>query len=421
MKLTNRVVEALARGKVDSERIVWCDDLPGLGLRMRAGGSRNWVFQYKIGAKHRRMTLGALSAVPLLTAREIAGDLHAKVRLGEDPAAVRAVSRQRAAETFEPIAKRFLAHKKTRVKPRYYIEIDRHLLVNAKPLHGLAVAGITRRDIAELLSSIRKSHSDNVGNQVRASLSNFFTWAMKEGLLGDEAANPVTYTNKTETAARDRVLTWAELREVWAAALRDDDYGDIVRLLMLTGQRREEIGAVRWSEIHFDKSLITFPPARTKNGLEHDVPMSDRVRAIFKTRSSIIGRDLVFGTGKGGFSGWSKSKERLDHRIMEARKNAFGKKAQLMPAWRLHDIRRSVDTHMNELGIEPHIVEAVLNHVSGAKSGKEGVAGIYNKARYLTQKTDALNRWATHLLTAVEAKAAADECRVRRCHVSRVE
>jgi integrase len=406
VKLTNRVVEALARDKVDSERIVWDEDLPGLGLRMRAGGSRNWVFQYKIGAKHRRMTLGALSAVPLVTAREIAGDLHAKVRLGKDPAAVKAVSRQRAAETFEPVAKRFLAHKKRSVKPRYYVEIDRHLLVNAKPLHGLAVAGITRRDIAELLSSLRENHSDNVGNQVRASLSNFFTWAMKEGLLGDEAANPVTYTNKTETAARDRVLTWAELREVWAG-LQDDGYGDIVRLLMLTGQRREEFGGVRWSEIDFDKSLITFPPARTKNGLEHDVPMSDRVRAILEKRSRIVGRDLVFGTGKGGFSGWSKSKERLDHRIMEARKKAFGKRAQLMPAWRLHDIRRSVDTHMNELGIEPHIVEAILNHVSGPKSGKEGVAGVYNKARYVTQKTDALKRWAAHLLAVFEGKAVA--------------
>ena len=406
MKLTNRVVEALARDKVDSERIVWCDDLPGLGLRMRAGGSRNWVFQYKLGAKHRRMTLGALSAVPLVTAREIAGDLHAKVRLGEDPAAVRAVNKSRASETFKAIAERFLAHKKKTVKPRYYVEIDRHLLVNAKPLHGLAVAGITRRDIAELLLSVRVSRSDNVGNQVRASLSNFFTWAMKEGLLGDEAANPVIYTNKTETAGRDRVLTWAELREVWAA-LQGDGYGDIVHLLMLTGQRREEFGAIRWSEIDFDKSLITFPPARTKNGLEHNVPISDRVRAILKKRSRIVGRDLVFGTGKGGFSGWSKSKERLDHRIMEARKKAFGKKAQPMPSWRLHDIRRSVDTHMNELGIEPHIVEAILNHVSGAKSGKEGVAGIYNRARYLTQKIDALNRWAAHLIGVVEGKADA--------------
>src|SRR5262249_55171005 len=228
-------------------------------LRMRAGGSRNWVYQYKIGAKHRRMTLGALSAVPLVTARELAGDLHAKVHLGQDPA-VKAVNRQQAAETFKPVAERFLAHKEKAAKPRYYVEIRRHLLVNAKPLHGLAVAGIKRRDIAELLSSLREGHGNSVANHVRASLSNFFTWAMKEGLLGDEAANPVTATNKTQAVKRDRVLSWSELGEVWAALLEDDDYSDIVRLLILTGQRREEIGALdRAKEIDFDKSLITLP------------------------------------------------------------------------------------------------------------------------------------------------------------------
>jgi integrase len=226
-------------------------------------------------------------------------------------------------------------------------------------------------------------------------------------LLGDEAANPVTNTNKTKAATRDRVLSNAELREVWAA-LGGDDYGDIVRMLMLTAQRREEIGALdRVKEIDFDKNLITFPATRTKNRLEHIVPMSDPVQAILRGRNRIVGRNLVFGLGNGGFSGWSKAKEQLDQRILEARQKTLGKKAQPMPHWVLHDIRRSVDTHMNEIGIEPHIVEAILNHVNGAKSGKEGVAGVYNKARYLAQKTDALNRWATHLLAVVEGKAVA--------------
>jgi integrase len=167
------------------------------------------------------------------------------VRLGEDSAAVKAVSKSRASETFKPIADRFLAHKKKSLSPKYYDDMERHLLVDAKPLHGLAVAGIKRRDIAELLSSIRDGHSDSTANHVRASLSGFFTWTMKEGLLGDEAANPVTYTNKTADVKRDRVLLWSELREIWAALLEDeDDYSDIVRLLMLSAQRREEIGSL---------------------------------------------------------------------------------------------------------------------------------------------------------------------------------
>jgi integrase len=324
MKLTNRVVETLARDKTDSERIAWDDDISGLGLRMRPGGSRNWIFQYKVGAKNRRMTLGALTAVPLVKARELAGDLYAKVRLGEDPAAVKAVAKSRAAETFEPIAQRFLTLKEKSTKPSYYKEIKRHLLVNAKPLHGLSIAGIKRRDIAELLSSIREGHSDITADHVRTSLLSFFTWAMKEGLA---ESNPVMATNKTESVARDRVLSSAELYEVWAA-LEDDSYGDIVRLLMLTGQRREEFGSICWSEIDFDKSLIVFPPARTKNKREHVLPMSDQVKAVLEKRTRIKDRDLVFGTRKGGFSGHSKAKKELDQRILEARQKTAGRKVQ---------------------------------------------------------------------------------------------
>jgi integrase len=115
--------------------------------------------------------------------------------------------------------------------------------------------------------------------------------------------------------------------------------------------------------------LIVFPPARTKNKLEHVMPMSNPVKAILEKRNRIAGRDLLFGLGNGGFSGWSKSKERIDERIMEA----CGKKEKPMPAWRLHDIRRTVATGMAEIGIQPHIVEAVLNHISGHKAGVAGI------------------------------------------------
>lgn len=399
MKLTAKSVAALSLANSESEKIVWDDDVPGLGLRMRAGGSRNWVFQYKVGNKHRRMTLGALSALPLAAARETAGDLHAKVRLGGDPAAVKADNRQRAAETFEPIVKRFLVRQQTRLKPRTYVEIERHLLTNAKPLHGLSIAGIQRRDIAELLSALRDGHSESVANHVRASLSALFAWAMREGLA---EANPVIGTNRAETVSRDRVLSEAELREIWAA-LREDAYSDIVRVLMLTGQRREEIGALRWSEIDWDKGTIVLPPARTKNKREHVVPMSGATCDVLKARRRVVGRDLVFGEGEGGFSGWSKAKENLDARLLEARREAFGKKAQSMPDWRLHDIRRSVATGMAEIGVQPHVIEAVLNHVSGHKAG---VAGVYNRAAYLPEKTAALARWADHLQAAVAGAPA---------------
>jgi integrase len=145
--------------------------------------------------------------------------------------------------------------------------------------------------------------------------------------------------------------------------------------------------------------LITLPPTRTKNKLEHKVPMSNPVVAILKKRKRIAGRDLFFGIGNGGYSGWSKAKEKLDQRILDARCAKYGKKAQPMPGWVLHDLRRTGDTMMNDvLGIEPHVVEAILNHVSGAKSGKDGVAGIYNTAEYIAKKKDALDKWAAFIL-----------------------
>jgi integrase len=213
--------------------------------------------------------------------------------------------------------------------------------------------------------------------------------------------NVVLSTNRTEEKARERVLSNAELREIWAA-LPDDDYGDIVRLLMLTGQRREEIGALRWSELDFDRDVVLFPPARTKNSREHELPMSGPVRDLLEARDRDEGRDLMFGTGRGPFSGWSNAKEALDTRLLTARKRT-NRKASPLPDWRIHDIRRTVATGMAEIGVQPHVIEAVFNHVSGHKAG---VAGVYNRASYGAEKAAALTRWAARLREILDPRTS---------------
>jgi integrase len=410
MKLTARLVEGLIKEVVTAERFEWDDEIPGLGVRMRPGGSRNWVFQYKLGKKHRRMTLGALTAVGLIKARDMAGDLHAKVKLGQDPAAEKAEAREQAAETFDVIADRFLKFKEGKISTDYHGEMTRHLKEDAKPLHGLPVKVVKRRNIASLLSDLRESRGDSTADHVRSSLSSFFTWALKEGLMGDEAANPVTYTHKEKPKKRERVLTIDELREIWEATAEEGDYNEIVRLLMFTLQRREEIGALdRVKETDFKTGLITLPSSRTKNKCEHKITMSDPVIALLQKRKRIVGRSLFFGSGKGGYSGWSKSKKEIDQRILDARQAKFGRKAKPI-SWRLHDLRRTGDTLMNdELGIDPHVVEAILNHVSGSKSGKDGVAGVYNKAAYLKKKKEALDAWAAFILAAVATSTTPDD------------
>ena len=219
---------------------------------------------------------------------------------------------------------------------------------------------------------------------------------MREGLV---EVNPVIGTNKaTEERSRDRVLRDAELVEIWNAC-RDDDYGRIVRLLILTGQRREEVGAMAWREINFSNHQWSLPGERTKNRLPHDVPLSDAAINVLRLVPRRERRESAFGQGSGGFSGWSRAKKGLDDRINDARVEQLGKGAEQLAPWRIHDIRRTVATGMGDIGVQPHIVEAVLNHISGHKAG---VAGIYNRAIYAPEKRAALERWADHVQLLIE-------------------
>jgi integrase len=392
MKLIKVNIAKVAVSSGKNEIIVFDDDIPGLGLRVRIGGSRNWIFQYRIGSKQRRLSLGSAKAISAQSARTRATELHARTKLGQDVAGEKIESRAKVVETFVSILRPFLLVKKAALKPRTYEAVERHLLKHSKRLHALQLNAIDRRTVATLLTELAANNGPNLAVSVRASLSTFFTWAMKEGLAD---SNPIIGTNKAVTkGARDRVLTDDELRSIWNA-LGNDPYGDIVRLLALTGQRRDEIGSLSWSEVDFHKALIALPPERTKNSRPHHVPLSPAALAILKARPRIAGREYVFTSGANGYRGWSNCKVTLDARI--AAKGAIS-------PWRLHDLRRTVSTRMHdELGIAPHIVEAVLNHVSGHRAG---VAGVYNRALYAKDKAIALARWGEHLGAIVSGRSS---------------
>jgi integrase len=148
---------------------------------------------------------------------------------------------------------------------------------------------------------------------------------------------------------------------------------------MLTGQRRDEIGALRWSEIDTDAKLIALSSTRTKNAIEHRIPLSGEAFAILK--GCVRHRDLLFGLGPNGFAAWSRKKGELD-------------KACNIKNWTVHDLRRTCATRMADLGVQPHVIEAVLNHISGHKAG---VAGIYNRSTYAAEKRAALDLWGNHI------------------------
>ena len=191
---------------------------------------------------------------------------------------------------------------------------------------------MTRGDVAAQLGRIAEDSGPFASNRARAALSAFFSWAIGEGLV---EATPVLGTNKaTEEISRDRVLGDSELAAIWNEA-GGGDYGAIVRILILTGQRREEVGGMLWSEIDLDKCIWRIGAERTKNGLAHDVPLSLSAVGILEKRVR-ADRALVFGSRAGPFQGWSNAKSALDRRVL-ARVRADVVRGELKP-WRLHDI-----------------------------------------------------------------------------------
>ena len=216
-------------------------------------------------------------------------------------------------------------------------------------------------------------------------MSALFTWALKRGHANE---NPVIATEEPKAAdARERVLTADELKAVWKVC-GDDDYGRIVRLLILTACRREEIGGLKWSEIDLEQGTITIPAERSKNHREHRLTLPAIAIDILKAIPQRLDREYVFGSRGDGFVTWT-----------------FGKRALLKASgtsgWRLHDLRHTISTNMHELGIEPHVVGAVLNHASGHKAG---VAGRYNHAQYRQPMKTALAMWAAHVASVVSGE-----------------
>ena len=389
MKLTANNVRTNELPDGKSDHIFWDADIPGFGLRLREGGSRSFIFQYKIGAKHRRIALGRASPATFTETRKTAAKLYARVQLAEDPADAKVEAKRQAAETFKPYADQFLQAMQAHYRPRSFKQVERHLVKHAKALHGLPLGKIERRDIAGVIVSVTNAGGAPTANRVRSSLSSFFTWAISHGLLDH---NPVEGAPRHEERSRDRVLTEHELRLIWNS-LEDNEYGSIVKLLALTAQRVAEIGALHWSEIGADQILL--PAERTKNHRPHVIPLSAPAAAIIAKQPRREGCDTLFGR-KHGFNNWHFWKERLDKTITQANGGTP------LPRWTTHDLRRTAATMMAEdLGIQPHIIEAILNHVSGHKAG---VAGIYNRASYQREKTAALHLWADRLLAIAEGR-----------------
>ena len=392
MKLIQATLKTPSLPDGVKDKIFFDDDLPGFGLRIREGGKRTWVVQYRAGAKQRRMTLGTMKTLDGGEARKRAKTALSKTHLGHDPQSEKAAARAPKPRemTLGDVVERYLPYAERKLKASTYSGVVLHLRKHWQPLHAHELQNLERRHVAAELGRIATGSGLYGANRSRAALSALFAWAIGEGLTD---TNPVVGTNKaTEEVSRDRVLTSDELSLIWRHA-GEGDYGAIVRLLILTGQRREEVGGILWSEIDLKSALWRIASDRTKNARPHEVPLSQPALDILGARARVDGRALVFGL-RGPFSGWSKAKEALDRRMASELGHAPS-------AWRLHDIRRTFATRLADLGVQPHVIEAVLNHVSGHKAG---IAGVYNRASYANEKRVALDLWAEYVIALTEGQ-----------------
>jgi integrase len=372
-QVTNQIAEQTACPPGKSEIIIFDEACPGFGFRVRASGVRRWIAQYETHGQTKRITIGSPDLFTAEQARRVARDQLAKARLGYDPAAEKAAERAAARLTLGGVIERYLADREGKLRPHSMRQLRYCLLKWWKPLHGMPLHKITRRDVAAYLSGPPVAAA-----RARSLLMMFYSWAMQQGLA---EANPVFGTGipDAHVRPRERVLSDAELARIWAAC-GDDAYGKVIRLLILTGCRRQEVGSMRWDELDQDKGTCTIAAERTKNGRAHTLSLAPMALEIVAAVPRWRDGEFLFGR-RSGYSTWGRGKSDLDHRAG-------------IPAWTVHDIRRSVATGMAEIGVQPHIVEAVLNHASGHKGG---IAGIYNKATYEREMKAALAMWADHV------------------------
>jgi len=395
MKLTDATVRAASLPEGRRDVILFDDSLKGFGLRLQ-GASRRYLIQYRDAlGNDRRFNIGSTHEVTAAQARETAAKLLAGIKLGKYPHIEREERRKeaereldRANQTFGSLAQLYLERQARELRSNSLKAVVYAITKNWAPFNRVPVDQITRRMIAERLEQITRESGPVAANRARAKLAAFYTWAGKAGLI--ECGNPVTFTIKNKERPRQRALEDHELRAIWQHA-GDDAYGKIVRILILCGQRRTEIGAMRWSEITVGEqgAVLTLPDVRSKTGQRHILPLTREVIDIIESMPRV--GDHIFGGAKVGFDDFSRSKRLLDARIAEAL-------GAPLADWHLHDLRRTVRTRMVErLRVPVNVAEAILNH------SPPSIHKVYDVGIYVEQKREALEKWAAHLVAIVTA------------------
>jgi integrase len=389
IKLTKSRIDGLSPGEQD--QIYWDSERPGLHLKVTPAGKKVFLLYYRVvGAskQQRRYKIGDYGAVTLQQARERAKSLAGMVADGKDPAADRKQARQRLDfELVSDLVAEFLS--KHVAQNRSAAETERIFNKDILPrLGSRSIHSLKKHDVIALLEAIADRDAPIMANRTLAAFRKFLNWCVARGIIDKSPADGAEAPGK-ETK-RDRLLTDDELRRVLVAARQIGfPYGSIVEVLALTGQRREEVASMSWSELDLPARTWTIPAARSKNDKPHIVHLSDPARQLLEQGPRT--GEWVFSTnGRTPFQGFSKAKRQLD--------DLSG-----VTNWTLHDLRRTVVSGMARLGIPPQIADKVLNHQTGTISG---VAAIYQRHDFLDERKSALDQWGSHVTKLLRAPSS---------------
>lgn len=453
ISINKRSVDALAAG---AERVLYWDrKLKGFGVLVTEKGAKSYVVQYRAGrgrgSPTRRVTIGK-HGKPLTPdmARAEAEKMLAAVIQGVDPAADRKAAREAAnAEPPAPDTSRLFSTvlaqwlDRDQVGNRSKAEVERIMRREVEPAWGAQEIGtIRKRDVIALIEAIVDRDAPTMANRTLAHIRRMFTWAAGRDLI---EANPAQFVEKPGAETRrDRVLTDDELARVWgaAAAMGAHAFGVGVRLLILTGARRDEIFGARWTEIDGDR--LRLPAERSKSKDGRSIALSPGAVALLETLPRLNAYVLTSGGSRSDegrrkrasaaaeagrvdegtpYSNIGNSKADLDTAIATARRDAADpsradepltddeRKIHALPGWRLHDLRRTVATGMQRLGVRLEVIEAVLGHVSGSRAG---IVGVYQRHAFEPEARDALIRWGAHVERLVTGAPASNVVELRR-------
>jgi integrase len=360
---------------------------PGLYLVVQPSGKKSWAVRYRFQGKSRKFTLSGFPSLPL--AHRQAQEILDQVSEGRDPAGEnRLAAAPSSDDLFRNVAANFIQrHVKQHNSKRYGRDVVTMLGKDVLPCWGdRRIQDIGKRDVLELLHAISERGGGLSANRILAVVKKLFAWSIDQDII---ASSPAASVKKPiKEPSRDRVLDDKEIRLLWLACDGVPLWGPLTKILLLTGQRRSEVGGMTWDELDLVRAMWSLPASRTKNGKAHTVPLSDAALAIIGEMPRI--GPFVFGASP--IANYSRGKAAIDQAVGQ----------DITERWTFHDLRRTAASGMAKLHVPQEVTEKILNHTSGKLSG---VAGIYNRHEYSDEKRGALEAWSRFVLSLQQPAA----------------